>query len=208
MPPARTWQEELKIVLDLMRKVSLVSDPQEVVRLYGDGMDMLYPTEEWISLSRRGLERPYVRITRGSRLPGDINPWKEKDRLPIIKGGILEEWIYCNELRFEQDFHADPNDPAYEYLKGIGSYFTLPNFDEGEALNLTAVLFHQPNQIKVSSLPDQLWRSNLFGRGVLNLVLRRELTEAYEAIDRELKVVGEIQRSLLPRELPKIPRSE
>src|SRR6185436_16118291 len=120
---------------------------------------MLYPTEEWISVSRRGLERPYVRITRGSRMPEGINPWKERDRLPLIKGGILEEWIYSNEPRFEQNFRPDPNDPAYEYLKGISSYFTLPNFDEGEALNLTAVLYHEPGKVDVTDLPDQVWRA-------------------------------------------------
>jgi len=37
------------------------------------------------------------------------------------------------------------------------------------------------------------------------MVLKRDLAEAYEALDRELKVVGEIQRSLLPKDLPAIP---
>src|SRR5439155_19494004 len=34
---------------------------------------------------------------------------------------------------------------------------------------------------------------------------RNQLSDALAALDRELKVVGEIQRSLLPRELPRIP---
>jgi sigma-B regulation protein RsbU (phosphoserine phosphatase) len=50
-----------------------------------------------------------------------------------------------------------------------------------------------------------LWQANLFGRAVLNLVLRRELAAAYEALDREFEVIGGIQRSLLPPELPDIP---
>src|SRR5436309_3311908 len=47
--------------------------------------------------------------------------------------------------------------------------------------------------------------SNLFGRATHNLVLSEELKKAYEAVDYELKVVADIQRSLLPRELPQIP---
>jgi phosphoserine phosphatase RsbU/P len=50
-----------------------------------------------------------------------------------------------------------------------------------------------------------VWMSNLFGRATSNLVLSEELQRAYQALDRELKVVGEIQRSLLPAHLPKIP---
>src|SRR5207248_4582729 len=38
-----------------------------------------------------------------------------------------------------------------------------------------------------------------------NLVLSGELREAYAAVDRELKTVADMQRSLLPAELPKIP---
>jgi sigma-B regulation protein RsbU (phosphoserine phosphatase) len=35
-------------------------------------------------------------------------------------------------------------------------------------------------------------------------VLKQELEQAYQALDRELKIVGDIQRSLLPAELPRI----
>jgi sigma-B regulation protein RsbU (phosphoserine phosphatase) len=48
----------------------------------------------------------------------------------------------------------------------------------------------------------------LFGRGTQNQVLRNELSAALVALDRELQVVGAIQRSLLPRELPQIPGFE
>jgi sigma-B regulation protein RsbU (phosphoserine phosphatase) len=46
--------------------------------------------------------------------------------------------------------------------------------------------------------------SNLFGRATQNLVLSDEVARAYAAIDRELQTVADMQRSLLPRELPKI----
>src|SRR5207253_1299364 len=50
-----------------------------------------------------------------------------------------------------------------------------------------------------------VWLSNLFGRATHNLVLAEELRQAYEAVDRELVAVADIQRSLLPAKLPKIP---
>ena len=47
--------------------------------------------------------------------------------------------------------------------------------------------------------------SNLFGRATQNLVLMEQLKAAYDAADYELKVVADIQRSLLPRTPPRIP---
>src|SRR5204863_327292 len=45
----------------------------------------------------------------------------------------------------------------------------------------------------------------LFGRATQNLVLSEEVKRAYESLDREMQVVADMQRSLLPRELPQIP---
>jgi phosphoserine phosphatase RsbU/P len=39
-------------------------------------------------------------------------------------------------------------------------------------------------------------------------VLRNEVKDAYEIVERELKVVADIQRSLLPQKLPRIPNLE
>ena len=50
-----------------------------------------------------------------------------------------------------------------------------------------------------------MWLSNLFGRATSNLVLSEELQQANQALDREMKAVGDIQRSLLPARLPRIP---
>jgi sigma-B regulation protein RsbU (phosphoserine phosphatase) len=50
-----------------------------------------------------------------------------------------------------------------------------------------------------------VWMSNLFGRAAHSLVLAEQVREAYEVVDRELKMVAHIQRSLLPSELPQIP---
>ncbi|MGO9918564.1 MAG: stage II sporulation protein E, partial [Isosphaeraceae bacterium] len=56
--------------------------------------------------------------------------------------------------------------------------------------------------------PERYWMSSLFGRATQNLVLRDELKRAYEIVERELNVVADIQRSLLPKTLPAIPGLE
>jgi sigma-B regulation protein RsbU (phosphoserine phosphatase) len=57
-------------------------------------------------------------------------------------------------------------------------------------------------------IPMLHWQAGLFGRGTQNLVLRNQLTDALDLLNRELEVVGAIQRSLLPDALPAIPGFE
>src|SRR5262249_22052778 len=77
-------------------------------------------------------------------------------------------------------------------------------FDHGKSLNMVVLLQEGPAAFPKEQIPDLVWRSNLFGRATSNLVLKEELGEAYQALQRELKLVGDIQRWLLPARLPKI----
>jgi sigma-B regulation protein RsbU (phosphoserine phosphatase) len=70
---------------------------------------------------------------------------------------------------------------------------------------MVVILSKSPAAFSRQRFPELVWVSNLFGRATSNLVLSGDLQEAYTAIDHELKVVADIQRSLLPTELPRIP---
>ena len=84
----------------------------------------------------------------------------------------------------------------------------LPQYDGGEALNMTIMLFPPGMQIDGPVIPMMHWHAGLFGRGTTNLVLRNELSAALTALNQELEVVGDIQRSLLPRQSPRLPGFE
>ncbi|WP_233578216.1 PP2C family protein-serine/threonine phosphatase [Tautonia sociabilis] len=124
----------------------------------------------------------------------------------MIEGGLLADLIYADEPRILNDLRVDPDDPAAPYLEGMRSLMALPNYDQGQALNLVVALNAEPDAFDVETLPERVWMSNLFGRATANLVLRQELERAYTVVDRELRRVAEIQRSLLPKILPAIPR--
>ena len=79
MNSAPDWQRDLKIVAELMREVSRQTDPMELVRIYSEGVRRLYGTDRLISLSRRGLEAPWYRVTRDSRQSEQIDPWRQRD---------------------------------------------------------------------------------------------------------------------------------
>jgi len=96
------------------------------------------------------------------------------------------------------------NDPAAGFVGGYRSAMVVPHYDRGESLNMVIHLRRGAREFDVEQFPQLVQTSNLFGRATHNLVLSSQLKEAYEAIDRELAVVAEIQRSLLPAQLPPI----
>lgn len=203
--PNLPWRERLDAVMEMMREMSLQNDPQKMVQQYAARMRRFRLVDRSISLSRRDLRYPQFRITRNSSWNSDVNPWKEPQKLPIFEGGILSELIYGDEPRIINNFEVAPDDPAAEMLLGHGSLVAIPLLDAGAALNMVVHLRHDPGAFDPEILPEHVWTANLFGRATNSLVLADRVKTAYEEIDRELKAVAAIQRSLLPAKLPEMP---
>lgn len=204
-PVELAWQTRLATIVETMREMSRQTDPQAMVRAYGERIRQFLPIDRRVSLSRRGLAKPEYRITRSTTWSEEINPWKERHRLPLFKGGLLADLLYAEQACILDDVRVDENDPAREYLEGCRSVMAIPMYDRGEALNMVILMRGEVGAFDAEQLPEVVWRSNLFGQATNNLVLKAELERAYRALDRELRAVGEIQHALLPVELPKIP---
>ena len=203
----RPWQEELAIVDRTMRAISGITDPEELVTVYWRNIGELVSIEDYVSVSRRGVDPPNYLVTRSSRFAEDLNPWTQRERLPLLSGGLLGELAYANRPVFIDDLPARlaADDPGRFYLEGFQSLVALPQYDGGEGLNVTALLFPPGAGVEPTMIPMLHWQSGLFGRGTQNLVLRNQLGAALATLDRELQTVGQIQRSLLPSALPAVP---
>src|SRR4051794_10135458 len=92
----RAWQEELEIVDRTLREISGVSDPEQLINTYWNGIGKLIPANDYIALSRRDVARPNYLITRSSRFAQNVNPWTQREKLPLLSGGVLGEIIYAN----------------------------------------------------------------------------------------------------------------
>ena len=206
----RPWQEELAIIDRTMRAISGVTDPAELVEIYWDGIGSLVPVRDYVAISRRNMTAPNYVLTRSSRFTDDINPWTHRHLLPHYSGGVLAEIAYANQPVFIDDLPARLSDdePARRWLEGFQSLVALPQYDGGESLNVTVMLLPPGEEFDTTMIPMMHWQAGLFGRGTTNLVLRNQLAAALAALDQELKVVGDIQRSLLPDTLPPIPGFE
>jgi len=200
-----TPTEQLAYIVETMREMSLQTDPQKMVQAYGERVRTLMATDRFISLSRRGLTPPQVLVTRNSLSKEQLNPWLQRDQLKTLDGGILSELIWGDEPRIIDDLQLDPKDPGYALLDGLGSIAAIPLYDKGKSLNMVVLGRLARGGFNPDLLGEHVLMSNLFGRATNNLVLSQELRMAYEAVDSELQIVAEIQRSLLPTELPVIP---
>lgn len=205
MGRAGDWQERMAAVVETMREMSLQVDAQSMVRAYGARMRQIMPVDRWLSISRRDLEAPKYRITRSSSWKEAIDPWKQKELLPILEGGLLADLIYGDQPRVIDQLDVSPDDPAAKYLEGQRSLIAIPHYDRGNALNMVVWMRTEPAAFSREKFPEWVWLSNLFGRATHNLVLSEDLKRAYQIVERELKVVADIQRSLLPKTLPRIP---
>jgi sigma-B regulation protein RsbU (phosphoserine phosphatase) len=198
------WRDRLAAIVEMMRELSRQEDPEQMVRAYAARVERFLRRDRQISLSRRGHTYPEVRITRDSERRESINPWTQRAQLPVVRGGLLAELIYGDEPRVVHDLVVPPDDPGASYLAGHRSLLALPLFDKGVALNMVLILRREPGAFAEEDLPENVWMSNLFGRATHNLVLSRELRAAYEAVDKELQAVADMQRSLLPARLPRV----
>jgi sigma-B regulation protein RsbU (phosphoserine phosphatase) len=201
------WQQRLAFVTDMMQDLSRQTDPQAMVANYGQRMRRIIASDANLSLSRRDLESPYFRITRSSRWEQGINPWKNPNRLPVFKGGLIARLMWADQPIILDDLSLElaDDDPATEYLAGYRSMAFVPLYDQGVALNAVVLLKQGPNAFPRDRFAEHVWMSNLFGRATHSLVLADEVKRAYDRLDRELQVVADIQRSLLPTTLPAIP---
>src|SRR5688572_4583459 len=166
------WRVRLAEVVETMREMSLQTDPQAMVSAYGARVRKQWASDRTLSLSRRGLEKPSVRITRDTEWKQVINPWKEPDKLPMVKGGLLAELIYGNEPRMLGDDINVAGDPGEQYLKGYRTVVALPHYDAGEGLNMVLLMWRSPRAFDVERLPETMQMSSLFGRVTNNLVLK------------------------------------
>jgi sigma-B regulation protein RsbU (phosphoserine phosphatase) len=200
-----TWQERMTNIVETMREMSRQSEPQAMVRAYGARMQQIRPSDRSISLSRRDLQAPYFRITRSNMWKSEVNPWKDKEKLPVLAGGLLGELIYGDEPRIIDDLQLDDSDPGAAYFQGMRSVMAIPLYDKGVALNMVVLLRKEPGAFNREQFPEWVWLSNLFGRATHNLVLSEQLQTAFNAVDHEMKIIENLQRSLLPASLPQIP---
>ena len=203
-PKTSGGQDHNTAIVDMVREISRQTQPQEMISIFRNQSRRLYGAVSTLSVSRRDLERPKFRITRSTRWQENIDPWKHKDRLPLLSGGLLSDLVYGGDLKVISDLALDPGDPAFEYFSEARSLVYLPLFEKGEAINGVVRMSSEPDGFDKADVAGAMVTANLFGWATSHLLTVQELQCAQGEIDLEMRQVAAIQRSLLPERLPSI----
>jgi phosphoserine phosphatase RsbU/P len=201
-------KDRLRVVEDMMRQITRYTDPQEMVRAYGTWIRSLFPVDRFVSVSRRDLAQPWYRVTRSGLWEEQgraVNPWQSFSQLPQFQTGIAGQLLYTQTAHIDNNWTVDEADPLFEHLGGFRSMRFMPLYDNGVAINGVIQLKREPGHFDPNRLANDVWLSNLFGRATSNLVLSDQLRKANDSLEREMKTVADIQRSLLPSTLPQLP---
>lgn len=201
----RNWRGRLAVSVEVMRELSRHTDPEAMYRVFSDRMNQLYPTARQINLSRRGLERPKFRVTRFNLWENPVNPHKEAHRLPTFDRGLLADLAHADEPRVIDHLAVPPGDPANDFLDGQRSLLAIPIYERGTASTTLVLAREETSAFPREQIPELVWMTNLFGRALQALVLSEQLKDAYQNADYESRVIADLQQSLLPSELPRVP---
>lgn len=197
-------QARLSLTVDVMRELSRADDPQAMYRVYSRRMRDIFPTSRQVSLSRRDLPAPKVRVTRFSQWAEEVNPWTDAARLPLFDRGLFSDLVHAGRPRIMDELTVDANDPAAPYLDGQKSLLAIPLFDAGDAVNMVVLTREEPRAFPPERVPELVWMSNLFGRATQTVLLSQKLRADNERTRHEMRQVARLQRSLLPTDLPRV----
>jgi hypothetical protein len=188
---------DLNTVVTLLREISCCNDPEAMVHAYARRRGELIHVDRTVALSRRDLKAPFYRITRSDLWKQWVNPWTQKDLLPLYSGGFLGELLYTGQPRILDAIEVPPNDPAGEYLAGMGSLAAIPHFDGGEALNMVIHMRKERNAFDPAQFPYLVLLSGLFGRATKGLAMAAELEAARQLLQDQYLAVANLSDTVL-----------
>jgi hypothetical protein len=189
--------QDLPQVVALLTDISRQHDPASMLRAYAAHRREMIPVDRTLSLSRRDLERPFYRITRSDLWSSDINPWTEKNRLPMFGGGILSTLIYDGQAIIHNHFEIAPDDPAAEYFAGMKSLAAIPHFDDGIATNMVVYMRKEADAFDAADFPQMVLLSGMFGRAMKGLVVASELSAAKKEMEDLNAVLTDLSDTVL-----------
>src|SRR4051794_17145799 len=120
--------DALLTVIGAAREMSRFQDPRELMRVAVAFGRKFLGFHRSLLATRRDLSPPDVRLMRSPLIPDTIDPWKERDRLPVIRGGILAALLYEGQPRVIEELVVADDDPARPHLAGMHSLVAIPHY--------------------------------------------------------------------------------
>jgi sigma-B regulation protein RsbU (phosphoserine phosphatase) len=158
-----------------------------------------------VLLSTRGLPQGQYRVIQMRLEDNPDSPGQvPREPAPVQFGGIMAAIIDRREPQLiqEVDWTSDPF--FHDTLQGYASVIAIPLVGDHLPMTWAIVLQRRPGRFTVFDLETAMERTVLVGSLLDSQALAGQLARANERIDRDARLVGELQRSLMPAQLPQI----
>ena len=197
-PPAEPGTaDSLSTVISAAREMSKFQDPRELMRAAVAYGRKFLGFQRSLLATRRDLAPPDVRLMRSPLVPDTLDPWKERHQLPVLSGGILAALLYAGEPRVIEELVVAEDDPARPHLEGMRSLVAIPNFHDGQAVDMVFHLRREPATFGADRLAEMVLLSNLFGQSVWGAARARDAAEAEAAAKNQYEIVTELANNVM-----------
>jgi sigma-B regulation protein RsbU (phosphoserine phosphatase) len=201
--------ERIGVLTRLMKQMVGLSEPQQAIDLFSEGMRLVNEPMGALQLSTRELGAGEYRIVRLASSDGveHVMPGKSWDYRthPVRSGGILSEVIESGRpcILHELDLTGDP--VLGETMAQNHSLAAVPVLDAAVPISWIILLHDRPDHFRAQDMEELILRVNLVGAVSKGLWMSQQLAAANLRIAGEIEQIARIQRTLLPAQLPEIP---
>ena len=200
----------IAVYLDMVTKLARTRDLGALLEVYKNAIEQTDGHRPYAHLGTAKLPHGHYRVLRA--VGNDRAERVERTDLDIDQAaaavhttGILSDLVRTPvpKLIYNLDY---PNDPVMgDFFAGLRSMMLVPMFFRGNPGDWLVVLHPEPEGFTETDIERSMVGANMLASYINNLMLNRRLVEAQSYIEQEVRQIEEIQRSLLPSELPAIP---
>lgn len=195
---------QLDDVVAMMRTISRTTKPESFFREYVERIRQFYAVDRVLLLRHDPANEGMITVTELTEWTRPQQLYEDDGSGAHLPAGLLYSLLEQGDPLILNDWECDEDDPSAELLAGMRSLRAVPMYENGEATQMIIGLKEEPEAFHPEQLPGLVWLTNLFRHALQNLSLAEQLKSAYQSVDREMKSVGEIQRSLLPESFPEV----
>ena len=197
----------IPVLIEMARKMSIARDPTEVLHAYLGGIRDAYGSGAFVRLTTMGLPSGHYRVVRVATTAEEdiVEDPRDSGRFPVHEGGILGELVSTPDAKLVNGLDI-PNDPVLgDALAAYGAALAIPGYIGGEMVQWVVLLYDKGVVLTPAELEESVVRISMLYSNVRTASIARELHKATRWIKNEVQTIADIQRALLPPEIPKIP---
>lgn len=130
----------------------------------------------------------------------------QSDGFRKVQGGLLCELVSRQEPSICNDVGIDPDDPGVGHLADtMRSVIAVPIYWEGAISSWSISFAPDPGAFGEAHLRLAVSHANMLARSMLQMEMLTRVEELNKQLERQLRELAAVQRSLLPRSVPSIP---